>query len=796
MRKYNLLFRVLILSFLLIIKAGCIVAQGLFEKPMNRPVKYLKPTVQTQLNTAVAHDLTPQFWYVWTDREGVVTSNGKSTSFLEQFLVVDEKEDRVHIVKDNGSFDQLSGKFDKLQQPVDYGWVLKDHLILWSSALYSAETNFRIKVLTITDISMMSQREEQIMRGEKLMEYYNSPTTSKANELETKLFEVFYVYKRLGNRSLVGVKESLLKNSQHTIHGWVDNNMIQIWGHRQTLEPSKDRDAVLERKSKNVKASVFADKSDAKAYISNPSAVSTAFWNNDQFEKGYDTYWKRLPILSSQDGVIETAVISDLIAVGERDGKLEIDTIDAAEYEKLQKLYNEQTTRTSSINMVFVIDGTRSMAAPIASVRDAVISTANSLQESLNKFQFGAVIYRDYENAQDDRCFESLRLGDYSSFYRFMNGIRTDDPKCFNSTVSEGMYKGLIKAGRLFRGKERETNVIVLVGDAGDREAPWRVGDSEVLEMMVSNGVSLITIQAHNYADPAYEDFIYQAHGLSINTAERLTQIQLETYGERNLSGLTTRPHFRQSKMGNRTLFNLESSPVAGGLQYAPKKQEIHPDIIKSEVRRIIHEIDSSNIALLNNLTMLINSYGESGFTREAIQMLINARFPKEFIELLSKTRYQFLIKGYTSHSVDHLDRSVYDFILFVDGEELNDLILTLNELTNPMVDASGRRESLYNAFMQILVVNYGVTIDDVKHLPIAKIMELITGLESTSELLKRYTLDDIRDPITMDEGELDGVIEYIKTKRDRLLRIVPDKNYYFISNLRPYYWLSQDVLP
>lgn len=795
MIKYRQLYKVLIISFILTIKAGGIFAQGFFEKPMYLPSKYLKPTVKTQSNTGVAHDLTPQFWYVWTDRDGVITSNGKTTSFLEQFLVVDEKEDRVHIVKDNGSFDLLSGKFDKLQQPVDYGWVLKDHLILWSSALYSDETNFRIKVLTITDISMMSRREEQIMRGEKLMEYYNSPTSKQPNDLETKLFEVFYIYKRVGNRSLVGVKESLLRNSQHTIHGWVDNNMVQTWGHRQTLEPNKAMEAVQERKSKNIKASVFADHADARAFISDPPSVSTAFWNNDHYEKGYDNYWKRLPILSSRDGVIETAVISDLIAVGERDGRLEIDTIDAEEYEKLNRLYNEQTLRTSKINMVFVIDGTRSMEGPIASVRDAVIKTASRLQESMNKFQFGAVIYRDYEDEQDDRCFESLNLGDYSSFYRFMNSVRTDDPKCFNSTVSEGMYKGLLKAGRLFRGKDRETNVIVLVGDAGDREASWRVGESEVVEMMVRNGVSLITLQAHNYDDAAYDKFIWQTRTLATKTAEQLTDIQIAQYGERNL-GMTTRPQFRQSRRGKRTLYNLVNSPVAGALQYAPKSEEIQPEIIESEVRRIILEIDSSNTALLTNLEMLIGSYGETGFTREAIQMLINARFPKEFIEILSMRRYQFLIKGYTAHTLDDLDRSLYDFILFVDGDELNDLIVTLNKLTNPLIDASGRRESLYNAFMQILVVNYGVTIGEVKHLSLSKIMELITGLESTSDLLKRYTLDDIQDPITMNESGLDSVIEYIKGKRDLLQRIVPDERYFFISNLRPYYWLSQEVLP
>jgi hypothetical protein len=463
---------------------------------MMLPVKYMKPTLKTQLNMGMAYDFYPQNWYVWIDRDSVVTSKGKSTFFLEQFLVVEEREHQVHIVKDNGSYEVLSGRFDRLQQPVDYGWVDKDQLILWNSALYSYETNFRIKVLPITEVSIIGPRVKQIIHGEKFMKYYNSPTALQPNEREAKVHDILYIYKRLGNRSLVGNIEGLFKSNQQLIIGWVDNDIIYLWENRITLEPSKAREAVQERKSHHVRASVFIDQADARAFIRNPSSVATALWKEDRYEKGYDNYWKRLPVLSSRDGVIETAVYIDLATVFE---------------------------------------------------------------------------------------------------------------------------------------------------------------------------------------------------------------------------------------------------------QFA------------------IEEIDSLNLARLR---------------------------------LLLKMNYHFLIKGYTAHIIDNMNRPVYDYVLFLDSDELNDLIVTLNKLTCSRIDASGRRESLYNAFRQIFRVNYGLAIPEVQHLSLSKIMGLITGLESTSGLLKRYSLDDIQDPIAMDESGLESVLEYIISKRDLLQRIVPDDRYYYVSNLRPYYWLPQDVLP
>lgn len=768
------------------------------DRPLGIPEKYLKPTIETQNNTGLSKFPTPAIWKVWVDRAGIQTSSQKQTSFLEEFWVVEESEKDLHIVKENGSYDYSRRKFRDVPAPVDYGWIPKEYVILWNTAFYDSDSKFRQKVLTITDTENMKLNEQKIIRGDKLMEYYDDPTSKKPLDLETPLFEIFYVYKTEGGRSLIGKVDRIgNQKAKDLIHGWIDDPLIKLWGHRQTLEPKREAAAAMERESKGIPASIFANQSQVQGYMNNPTSDNKAFWKNDNYTKGYNPEWYRLPILERKGQMIETAVISGLMTVSNQGGELKIDTFDNEKYEEIKRRHAEQLELTRTINMVFVIDGTQSMAEPIEAVKKGVTRAARNLQESLNKFNYGAVIYRDYKSKDDDRCFETLRLGGYTQFEDFMNKIRTDDPACFNNTVSEGVYKGLHKAGTLFRGKEKETNVIVLVGDASDREASWRVGQEDVIRMLVRNSASLITIQAnHNKGDP-YEQFIYNSRDLSLKSAKELSKIQEMEYGNLDIVDLKSTPKFERSSKDNRTLYNLEDSPVDGALQYVNVNEKIPASVIESEVGRILHEIDESNKRLLSTLSQMLSGSSKEGvFNREALQQLMNAGLSAEYIEMLSRTKYQFLIEGYTALEVNGLNHPVYDFVLFVDQDELDGLIEILNRLVIPGHSVSERREGLYNAFIEILTVNYGIQAEDLEGWTLSEIMERITGLPSKSKLLANHKLSDIQETSIMTNSKLNDLILYIKSKRDGLLRIPSDKRYYFREEFRNYYWLPQQVLP
>lgn len=768
-------------------------AQYLGKSPMRRPLKYEKPTYTTQSTTGLEEKRGNNTWNVWIDREGVTTSSGQRPVFLDKFFVVEEKEDQVHIVKDDDSYNIVTNTF--IKEPVDFGWVDKKLLILWKTALYDEKTKFRIKILTITDPSVMSKRLEEIRNGSKMLAFYNSPVTRTTNSNETSLFQVFYVFKQESGRYLISKVVDLQNASAgYFILGWVDKSMVQAWGQRQTLEPNKNVEAAGERKRNNIRTSVFANKSDADNYLKEGSGT-TAFWNDDKYADPINPYWKRLPILSKDGNIVETAVVSDLV---QEDGKKVDDDI----FNNISRMYNEQRERSRKINLVFVVDGTRSMAPYLQSVRKAVLTSAQKLKQSENEFKFSAVIYRDYKSKDDDACYEILPLTNYEAFYTFVSKVTTDDPACDDNTDSEGLYKGLLKVRSILRGKEKQTNVIILVGDAGDRIASDRIGEADVLPVLTEFGVSLLTVQVHHNAKKDYEDFIFQTRDLSLKSASRIVDLQRQTYGELNLTSLNTRPRWQQDTKGNRTLFTLKQGPVGGGLQYAAEGQSISPQVVEAEIERIIDDISDKNDKMLNELGKLMEGIITpdvskiGAFSTEAIQLLMKAGFRPEDIRILMQRNYQFLLRGYTSIQTSKVNSPLYNFTLFMDNDEFDALKIALDKLYIPGQTSTARRERFRESWLQILKANYGVKTEEIEDKTLAELTALITGLPSVNPILKKYTVNDITDITRLPNNELEQICNLIKEKRDRITRDGGDKAYYFLSNDNAYYWIPQSHLP
>jgi len=77
---------------------------------------------------------------------------------------------------------------------------------------------------------------------------------------------------------------------------------------------------------------------------------------------------------------------------------------------------------------------------------------------------------------ENDDCYKfNFLLIRLIHFQDSCKTINPDEPACIDNTTSEGLYLGLKKVEDVLRGKEKETNVIIIVGDSGDRNGPGRI---------------------------------------------------------------------------------------------------------------------------------------------------------------------------------------------------------------------------------------------------------------------------------------------------------------------------------
>jgi virulence-associated protein VapD len=769
------------------------------KRPLRMPDRYKKPTFESNVDYSPTTALSSQNWSVWIDRTGVTTKNGSTPKFMDRFLVVDEKDNMIHIVSEDASFSSSMGEF--MTEPQDYGWVDKSVCVLSPNALYSSKTNFRMKIMTITTPEQMMGDMERIKDGAKKLAFFDTPTATAPNDKETPLFEFFYILKKEGNRYMVCKKDNISRGrSVDFVNGWVDIPSVQLWDQRQALEPNWDPEASRERQKMNVRSSIFSNEAQAKRFAAARQNGDSAFWNDDRYTRRYSPYWKRLPIFNQTGNIVETAVVSDLVIEGNK-GDTVIKKVKGDDMLKIQEMLNEQIDKARRINLVFVIDGTQSMDKYFGSVRRAVLQSASAMQNSVNIFRYGAVIYRDYEKPDRDSCYLVQRLTDYGQFTRFINSVDANDKSCWDQSTSEGMYLGLKKVENVLRGFEKQTNIIILIGDSGDREGTGRITEADVMPMLKQFNCSILAMQVHNNTDQSYEDFRLQVRDLGLSNAQGISDILKQKYGTLNLTSLNNKPRWIQNSNGNRTLFNLQFTPVNGAFQYVPRGQEISPEVAEAEVKRIITLTDIRNDSLITGLRKLLTIVPEdlnkeSGLTQEAIQLLMKAGFSADQINILRQKNYQFMLRGMTPIKVDSVASKVYNYVLFLDQVEFDDLQTTLNKIFEEGQTAYKRREKLKNSWQEILRLNYGATPEEIADKSLAELMKLITGLPSLNPLLNKYKMNDLTDVNKVSDAEFDDMVNDIKKKRDGLIRLSGNKEFLFLSNDRAWYWIPQSYLP
>jgi hypothetical protein len=762
------------------------------KSPKKRPSSFDKPKFSTQVtNTKPGRDL----WAVWADREGVVSSNGKQLEFAHRFLVVEESSDKIHIVEEGSSYNSATDEF--ISEPVDFGWVPKATMLLWATALYSDVTSFRMKGMTITTPDHMKLELERIHKtnGKKL-NFYSNPTTTKENNNELPLFEIFYIFKKEGSRILLARRDNISKgNASYYIMGWVDQDKVQIWDKRQVVEPDWDKGASEERKQNKVPSALFQTSKEATTYGKTGDTTNN-YWASDRYDNRYEPMWKRLPIFDMKDNIIETAVVSDLV---NETGK----QIKEGDMRILQVRQSELTERRRNINVVFVIDGTESMGPYFKSVQDAVKTSTRNLYNSNNNLMFGAVVYRDYDKPENDMCYNVIPIG--SNVERFCQEMETYsklDPKCFDQTASEGLYLGINKARSLFRGKEKESNVIILIGDAADRKGPGRVTQEDVIPDLVKNRINFTAIQVNHKAGQTYEDFVTEIPAMVLKESEQLVTEQEKVYCNNDLIASEARPRWLQETKQDVGFFTLQNGPLVGGLQYMSAGKSLAPERTSKIIEKMITDMNSRTDSLLKMVNNLISSITtidptKAGSFSPAVKLMLkDAGFTSEQISILTQKNYQFLLKTYTSYKVQKLKYPVYKFDIFLDSEELTDMITTLTNILSPDLTSYKRRQNFKDAWYEILRANYGVSREDIKNKSFSELMKLISGLPSPNPILEKFTCDDITDITRLPDKEFDMIVKNIQNQTELLTKIRGDKKFYFLSNDRAFYWIPQNYLP
>ncbi len=789
-------------------------AQGkMIGRDVLRPPKdYQKqPTEEILLASAPKSQNALLLWYAYSDRDNNTTyqkpEDGaavhKKMKFMQSFFVIDETDYYVHIASyEPDAVDRATKKL--IKEVEDYGWAPKSKMLLYSHALVDSKSKFTRKALAVNSIESLKNRTEYANEDEKKLKLFNDPKLVGENTKDVRLYDFLFVYKTEGDAVLIGKSTTfLISNADLKILGWVSKNIIQLWNQRQTLEPNSDKIAVDERKAKEVKVSMFFNPEAAIEFQKNGSC-SNAKDNmefKDRYEKKYDPNWKRLPILGTRGSganmIIQTGLVSEIYDLFGNP------VISVEEQGEIEKAYNDQRERTRHINIVFVIDGAQTMKQFFPPVYEGIKNAVEVFSQedaTENKFKYGAVVYRDYNEA---KCpdgaidIEQRNLTDRPEDVVEFLSDEVIARNCNDKDESQAMYLGISKALRMLSPQKNETNVIILIGACGNHEPDQNIDMIKLQREMVETRTSILAFQVQNTGSSAYFDFLPQVSDLIQMSA---TEIQNSYKSSFDAEKVAKKIGWTAKSANSWALDFPGTSPIPGSAVLTEPNQVMKAEDLKQEIFDIVKSIDRYNEELLGQLDSKLKGMGKRTVINEGmLNFLSQMKVDIELLEKATDKNLQFFTEGYTSVNSVRLENPLYKYVLFVDQDELFALLSTLRDISNPELTTDDVREHISNCFKEIVKTNYGggkEARNILENKSPAEIMELVTGLPASTTLLQGYKVDDFVNAKKVSEAKISEIYEYLGAKLDDLDKVKSDDSYMFKSNDNVFYWIPQGLLP
>jgi hypothetical protein len=274
------------------------------------------------------------------------------------------------------------------------------------------------------------------------------------------------------------------------------------------------------------------------------------------------------------------------------------------------------------INILFVIDATDGMGEYYPAISKAIRSFATQADSS-KIFRLAATLYRDAKEGS----FLIEHFNRNTSAEAVAGIISSREPlKRYDKDEPEAVYFGLREALKLEHLQPRETNVVILIGDAGNhaQAEETNVAPEEIVNLLVEYASHFFALQVrHPATDPAYGNFIPQLRDeiLTPVVTERRTQIsQYDTAATVRWATTTDHPgvHYtlHQGNSYINDLFALDEGITLSPDELTVRIENIFKQVVQETDQRIedlqmlkTHEaLDASRMNAASVISILKNS--------------------------------------------------------------------------------------------------------------------------------------------------------------------------------------------
>ena len=512
------------------------------EYPTEIFIKSISQDKETIANNLKSSD--ERAWVVFSDRDDNKTfyepySNSQkgTINFMQEFFVSEVKGNWLHLVtlKTKG----ISGhKIDE-----EIGWVHAKQLILSRYPVLNNQGAPMKRMILITASDLPADFDLNDNAGlfnDK--SYFKNPKKQNGSFLKkyrgrkANKMKILFVIKSETKSSAVLLASSDKIENTSAVYGWYDNLGTTKWDTRVCLEPISgkkiDRYFKKDANGKYPSNYVFATEQNLERYKSNSQNINkNTVLREIQIKRSrMPGMQMRFPIMPwpGFEGPVENKIaviaqLGELEELKEEDGKGGCNTKECKIAEARQELDSIKDL-ANNVNVLVVLDGTASMKPYGPPVAKAITQIINERQlTGKQKIKWGLAVYRDY--ADGEKLFEMIQpLSDEPK--NVTTQLEKGKISYFSKDAghSESHYYGMIQAINGAGFKNGQSNIIILVGDAGnhlnDRD---NLSSSSVVKALSEKNINLISFQTNVVNGPnrkIYAKFNKDTREYIIKTAE------------------------------------------------------------------------------------------------------------------------------------------------------------------------------------------------------------------------------------------------------------------------------------
>ena len=736
---------------------------------------------------------TGEYWQVLSDRDQnpVYASDSGSEvighlEWNQAVTIASVSNDRALVI--TGTFSK--GDYPKI--PLNarcLGWVPMDKLLLWETCP-TDDAGIYYKALISLNLDARNIRTDNTV-GKM---YGNPDDLSKSAPLTTDK-KFYYIMKREDNMVLLATQYTVSSGySKEVLFGWVSEGSYVPWNQRSCLEPTWEYDDVTYFINNSKSAPVYTSANDAKE-------VTRWEYSTQKNWKNYRMIGNelRFPILDgsvrdNSGNIVKYNISSFGTSTGESEIGAAIGTGESI------GVTEEALRQMQKINICLVIDGTESMKPYYPAIKEAIKEGCKLFQGK--SVEVAAVIYRDKEHVLDGKSYEveefRFTRPENAKLMSFFDtggqyGFRTSGDRTAEESVFYGMSRGL----DMFKGLEKQSNIMLVVGDCGNNDPSKddRFSEEDITAKLVKYNVQLMVFQVAKKSVPkAYGTFTNQLSKILMDNLERKYKI-LDEQGVKYPATVTMKV-----VDGGYVLENDKNSNIYIGSIRFPKPE--HEMLASELTNEMITSIDNLSSSIQNQIDIIIG--GSSGNRWRANRgvsggMTYDEAFIKQVLGEDGDPGQGVVMsfKGYTP-KLDQSRREYYKPVLFISSDELKTLVMKLQPVANEANRPSQDRMPYINA-LKALIRSFvpDISPEDMENMSQDEIMSIAAGLNEASAALKGYSIAALGDPHKVPHAEYVSILKQFASKFRRIKNIQASAYPYTMEfNGAKYYWIPIEELP